>query len=434
MTWKDIRETISRINKPLFNVIETLSPDDTFKLYRIRYPFGYEILIKGAFYIPYSKNNFVPITDRSISKTIRSELLYNLDSNPVCMSTKNNAELYLEIDNMFIPYLKLTPGKILGAWGVLDKLCDPKSSYHPEAVWNMSAGVRSLFMLPKIGDKTFHKRLQQEFNLKTKAPKELNEQWYLFKEIIAHSQQQDPWEFELLCFSKKWFQQNKDPAWQPLYYHLFKTSWQGSDFQRNQAFWNLIFSIIRKKSKLPPSSYINDMVKQIHAIACGSALGFAPSSCEQDAPIALLQDVYVNGAYRLKDYMPIIMTPAHFNTHQPVYFSLNNITALEFSEKATKRVSLIQDITNLHHALEVYIDGIKTAHLNLEGTALYEKFMHTRFDCFYDGQTNMSGIHQTQQLCEEDSNFKKIRIKTKNTQFPQRGNFIRGCVRISHKK
>ena len=433
MSWRDVRQDFAQLNKNLFNIIESLDPDNTFKLYKISYPFGSEILKKGVFYIPNNNNELVPITNPTINKHVRSDLLYNLNSNPVCMATKNNAEIYLEYDDMIIPYLKLQPGSLLGTWGILEHIQPNDTSYHPESIWNMSAGARSLFMIPKIGDKTFHHRLQQEYNIPLPAPKNLNEQWHIFKKIVANNTSEVNWEFELICFSAKWFEYQNDPRWQPFYNYLLKSTWHNSSYLRNQSFWNLIFSIIRKEEKILPSSYINDMIKQIHAITCGFALGFAPSVSQEDAPITTIQNAYVNGAYKLKDYLPIIMAPYQFDGTRPVYFSLLNITSMEFSEKTTKRTSLVQDITHLCYALEAYKKGLKSCTFDLSTTKFYLKIMESQFDYFYDGETSTPSIRSTETIYDEDPSFKKMLINTENKLFPQRGNFIRCCVRISNK-
>lgn len=427
LTWASAREYFAQLNPNMFQLIESINPDDSYTLYKIRYPFGSIILNKGVFYIPNTDNSLAPICENN-NKQLRDDLLYNLFSNPISMPISRCAEIYLEQSDMVIPYLKLEPGNILGSWGLLTSMEPNQLSYHPRSIWNMSAGMRSLFMLAKIGDKTFHKRLQQSYHLNTVAPKHLNQQWYVFKEIA--SQLDTDWHFEMLCFSKSWFQHQNDPKWQPLYYYLMKQAWLNSDYIRNQSFWNLIFSIIRKEKSLPPSSYINDIVKHLHGIACGFSLGFAPTLQDCEAPTQLLQDVYVNGPYKL-DYSPILMSPHRLTEHRPVYFSMNHISALEFSEKSSKRASLIQDTINLHNTLKRFMEGIETSRLALQHTKFFHMLKNTRFDSFYDGETNIQDIHGIKCIFDEDTSFKQNLINNTKLSFPQRGNFTRSCIRIT---
>lgn len=430
VSWSDVRSTFARLNPQLHKIIDAISPDDSFRLYKMSYPYGSNILRNGIFYLPNQVNHFVPITDPSIDKRTREDLFYNMRSNPICMAVKNNSEVYLELDDMVIPYIKFQPGRLLGTWGMLEVMSPQGGSFHPGGIWNMSAGMRSLFMLPKIGDKTFHKRLQQEFNITTPTPKNLTQQWYVFKDIVAQQQTDESWEFELICFSKKWFENKNDPQWLPFYNHLLEQTLHNSDYIRNKSFWDLVFSIIRKEQGIPPSSYINDMVKQLYAISCGFGLGFAPSVDEFDGPVKLLQEAYVHGNYKL-NYLPVMMSPHQFDGTRPVYFSLNHTTALEFSKKATRRESMIEDTVKLAHALESFQKGFHACNFDFSETKFYKLLAKTQFDSFYDGVTDYSAIHPISELFRMDDGFHQVLIDHDDLALPQRGNFIRSCVRIN---
>lgn len=432
--WSKARDIIAGLDPELFHLIDSINPDKRFVCYRIRYPFGASILKQGTFYLPDGTQQLLPISDTDLPKAVRADLHYNLGSNPVLMPIRRNAEVYLEAGRMIIPYRKLEPGHLLGAWGVLDKLCPDMSFYHPEYIWNMNAGMRSIFMLPKVGDKTFHQRLQQEYGITEPAPKHLNDQWRVFKAIVDHHQSADDWSFELLCFSKAWFEQAGDPAWVPFYHYLLQLSWCSSSYLRNQSFWDLVLSVVRKAQKISPSAYINDIIKHLYATACGSALGFAPAVSNGDAPIDLLQDAYVNGMYKLKDYLPVMMTPHQFNGQRPVYFSLHHVTTLEFSERSTKRSSFVNDITRLSEALQLYLRGLERCGMKIDNTEFYRNIMETQFDCFYDGDIDSAAVRPIQALYDEDQTFSKVGIKTENTQFPQRGHFLKSCLRVSSKQ
>ena len=46
-TWKKISKKFHSVNDPLARVIDKISPDDSFKLYRVRYPFGEMVFKMG---------------------------------------------------------------------------------------------------------------------------------------------------------------------------------------------------------------------------------------------------------------------------------------------------------------------------------------------------------------------------------------------------
>lgn len=434
MTWHDARDTFFGLNEKLFSLIEKISPDDSFKLYKIRYPFGATILDHGTFCVPNPHGEIVPVTDHSIDKETCSDLLYNLNSNPVGMALVNTAEIYLEANShTVIPYLKLMPGNLIGSWGVLDAMCNHRS-YHPETIWNMSAGARSLFMLPKIGNKTFHKNMQREYSIQHPVPKTLREQWCVFKELIAKTSAAKSWYFEIIFFSKKWFSCLRDPLWQDFYTYLLEAAWCGSAYLRNQSFWNLIFSLVRKEQKLAPNSYINDIVKHLCGLACEKALGFAPAIDNTDAPISTIQDIYVNGSYKLKDYLPVLVAPRLLDRSRPVYYSLNNITAMEFSEYQNKRNNLFQSIEQVKKAVDAFIKGIRLSKLNLNSSHFYENLSNTTFEYFNDHVVPSSGIQPVKALFEQDKDFNKVLISTKNKLLPVKGNFVQACIKLSKKQ
>lgn len=202
LPWKAVRNDIAKKNDELANIIDEINPSSEYTLFKACYPFGSEILKDGYFFIPNAKGSLVPLNSADIPAPIQDKLNYNLYSNPVSLILNNTAELFIILKNTTIPFYGLiSPERIFGTWRILN----PKISQHPNFIWNMVAGARSIFMLPKISETAGYNRLRRAFHLHSEKPKTLLEHWKIFREIANHPDFGEIWSTEMLFFSKKWF-------------------------------------------------------------------------------------------------------------------------------------------------------------------------------------------------------------------------------------
>ena len=311
LVWDDVRQDIISTNSELVDIIDQISPSKEYTIFKVKYPYGTKILKEGLLYLPDKHGNLLPITE--CSSDIRKKLGYNLDSNPVSIVLNNSVELFLSLEDRIVPFYGLIPaGSLFGAW----KVVSPGISHHPVFLWDMTAGARSIFMLPKITESGAHDKLRKKMHLTAEKPKTLLDHWGIFKQIANNYQVKDPWHTELLFFSKKWFEQLDDKAWESFNYYILKKAWDSGKFGRSEFIWDLIFSLIQKRRHIKPSPHIDDTVKRILAISVGIFPGFAPAPALDNnaAPIDLLQQSYME-YYKLKDYAPIIMQPTIFNVN-----------------------------------------------------------------------------------------------------------------------
>jgi len=391
----------------------------------VRYPYGANILKKGHFYLPNKEGHLVPLSQQPTE--LKNKLGYNLDSNPITLVLKNSLELFFTLDDRIIPFYGLIPeGKIFGSW----RMFSMSHSHHPRFVWDLTAGARSIFMLPKISEKTSHTRLRQALQINSEKPKTLLDHWEVFKQIANSSQNNDPWYTEVLFFTNKWLEHVDDPVWQPFNYYLLKISWQNSDFWRSEFIWNLVFSIIQKRKNIKPSAHIANIVKHLFMMAAGVVPGFAPAIDNQAAPIDFIQQVYLEH-YRLRDYPPIIMQPLLFdmyNQSRPIYYSLQFPTSVEFSNKPSERSTVITDLYMVKSFLEKCLHGINLDDLNIKPVPLYALTKKVQFDHFHTDAQSYHGIRDSLIIPLEDKAFVPEKFKSKN--FPVANTFVRGCVRI----
>lgn len=432
LTWSEVADRISAFAPKLTEIINRLDPGKQFPIYKITYHYGQEIVTKGTLLLPTEDKQWLPIHDKSIPTHIKEDLIYNSWASPVGMLLNKSAEMYLSLATRIVPYALCQAGELFGLWGILN----PKLSHHPGAIWDMSAGARSIFMLPKISDAIAHNRLRQHFKIQLDPPKQLSEHWQVFKELNAKSESDSPWEMEVLFFSKKWFEHFNDPAWCPLKRYLFEMAWEETAFLRNSPFWNLIYSVIEERQTLPPNGYISDIVKHLFRLSVGAIPGFAPAINDNAAPIKQLQSIYANDVYMLKQYAPIIMTPAYFTMANkqsgPVYFSTHFHSALEFSEKNNKRPSMPAELEKIKFYLDKYQEELTNGYLDVSATPIGKAANELAYNFYYYDANKYESLRESNTLPQYDKRFDKLAIKTKNKTFPASSPFVRGCIQVMH--
>ncbi len=171
LTWQDVREDVLKVNPGLVEYVDEINPSKSFRIYKVRYPFGSYILKTGMLQLVNDKGKVVNALDDSISKQIQSDLIYTPNM-PIGVVLNRTIELYWKLDNNIITYNLMRPGRIFSLYASLLK---PGESAHDGMMWNITAGVRSLMLLPKISDASGFKRLKKEFNLTAPRPTGLHD-------------------------------------------------------------------------------------------------------------------------------------------------------------------------------------------------------------------------------------------------------------------
>lgn len=429
--WEELRSQVHLVNPKLADIIDELSPPSDFTLYKAVYPYGSRILRKGDLYLP-SKGGLVSLKDGDISPTVKDAIGYNLLSNPVTLVLKNAIEMFIPIEDRIIPFSLARAGDVFGLWTVLDGFI---SHCPPLFVWDMTAGARSLGMLSKISDSISHRRLIQHFQLSHQAPKGLLDHWSIFREIANDPSFGDPWTSELLFFSKKWIDHLKDPAWITLRAYLQDMAWKSSAFWRNQYTSNLVWTHIQRQEGIKPSPYVADIVKSVLAVGVGALPGFAPAMDDSLAPVSRIQSAYLD-VYRLKEYAPILMQPDYFSFSQadPVYSSLQFLTAMELSPKSNDRSSAIADLYSVQSLISRYFRATMHGGFNLEGARLYDMVKNVEYHFYHTNTGEYPKIIGTNNILKRDDRFAKILANYPGTKFPSSASFLRGCIGISKKK
>jgi hypothetical protein len=432
--WRDVREAVASVEPGFAKIADQLDPGKDYPLYLANYPYGNLIVERGKCFYPLEDGQLVSIKDVRLPKNMRDDLAYAGTAIPAGIVLNNSIELFLKPKNWVMPWKLYTKGTIFALWGELDSVL----SYHPTNIFNITAGMRSVFFIPSIGDIAFHKNLQRDLKIRMSPPKCLLDQWELFVAITRHPELQCDWSSTLLFFSGKWLEklQSDDPAWAMLHRYLLNYAWNKSGYWRNQQFYDIALSLAQSNRNLKPNPYLVDTEKHLGAIALSAAPGFAPAIDESPGPIALLQKVYLE-IYGLKKYAPTIMCPEHFSmnatTRRPIYYSLTHPTTFEFSPKSRKQSSTLRDLRELKHITEIFIEEIKAKKLLIENTAFSKIPNMVDFDFFHNKPDSYGEIRPTSDMAKEDTWLLHSLSPYKQKDFADAGTFVRGCVRISAK-
>lgn len=434
LSWQQARKAVTEVNPDFAKIIDELNPSENHWLLKATYPYGSLVMQKSVLNLPNPQGEIVPITDRSIDPVIRQGIGYNLNSNPVSLILKNSFEIYLPLEDRTLPLSGLIPpGTAFGAWRMLN----PHHTEHPIFIWDMSAGARSVFMLPKITEGLKHKKLAKNFGITASIPRTLMQHWEVFRQL-ANSKHNycEPWNSEVLYFSDSWFKHLSDKAWTDFYQYFYRSGWAGTEYWRNQPVWNLIFSLVLKEYESRPNAYIMDTAQYLLNMGAGAFTGLGPALNTLSGPWDLIQKIY-NEVYEIRHYPPIIIQPQIFNMHDdlspPVYYSLQFPNATEFKPSTRVKVSIISDLHEIRALMRRYERDLLSEKFNLGGTSLSALFDKVQYDYFHSAVELHDGMLDTAEMAE-DINLRTTVDGHVHEAFPASCLFGRGCIRLAHKQ
>jgi hypothetical protein len=429
--WKDIEALVIMYEPELAAIINELDPSKNFPLFKIKYPFGAKIFEKGIFYLPTDSGETVSVNDAALPNKIKELLVYS--DLPLGILLDHGTEVYAELEDRIFSLVYFTHGLQLGIW----------ETFAPAAPFSVSAGARSLFMLPKITDTARHRKLAS-YNVGFHAPLDYFEQWETFTKIANHKNFSQPWHCEVIFFSAPWLVKAKnDPRWQIFYNFIWARFFQHLKYSRNKMVLDIVFwesfSRYLSKHRIRPNPAIVDTIKHLIFVAAGILPAFAPVNNNQAAPVDALLKVYLE-EYGLKTYSPSMMMPKHFDINAPndyVYYSLQVPTYMESVPKLRTPTSALSDLSLLVEFMDLFIKELLSNKFCTENFRCTQDFYNhlskVQFDYFHS-ETNLNkGIYPSADLSKEDSSLLYMPPGYKQRKFCEKSAFARGCIRISNK-
>lgn len=429
VSWESIREDFTKVNPKAATIIDRLSPDKRFSLVRARYPFGATIASGGEIYLPKKDGGSqLLFSTPEILKLLKPN---SLDKNiPVMMVLKNSAEIFYEMAGRIISAFLSTPGKFIGMWDQLG----PTNRPYVKWIWDLVSGARILYLLPKITNVTGHKILRKKYQVSSHAPKDYNEHWKIFKEIVNSREFPQDWYSEILFFSDLWFETaKKDSAWRELYDYFLSEVWGETEYLRSEftikIIWEKYLSRVMDVN-LKPNLYLYFIVKQLIMTAIGIVPALTVATDDIAAPISSLQRIYIED-YRLKNYTPIFMRSHIFRSedHYPAYYSLAYPNLLETIPITQNMPSILGSIPEIKYLLELLKNESFTNH-TIQNTPIHNFFQNVEIGYFHNQEQKYNEIYSTNKLVTGDDRLKPIAKYKGNYQFPEASRIINGCIRL----
>ncbi len=391
--WNDVRDQLLELNPALVAILDELSPSQEFYFYKVSYPYGAKILRKGAFYFPYN-GRMTALTDPRVPQEIREDLDYNLNSNPAGIQLTHMSELFVELNETVFSATLLKPGAVFGfSPRLLQAEIPLSSSERPISVWDMTAGARSVVIVPKITDSVNHAKLKREFGLESDVPQSLQDQWLVFREIAAKAK--STWRMEVLFFNKRWIQHLQDVACRGFKIYCLESEARMQAFWTNSFTWNLIFAGIQARLNVKKNPIVMQAIQQVFAMATGAVPGYRFSDSDAFFPKTLLERVY-RDIYELKDYYPLFLNTDYFD-RAPVYCSME-FPPFEIVRKEIGGPSFIMELDDIAYALKKHLAELEKSELNLESAALHALVESVTFKCFHPSPERSEDILPTEDL------------------------------------
>ena len=426
-SWKDQRKSVHKVNEELGLLIDDISPDDSYQLFCLQYPYGELITENSVLNVP-AENTFVSLSNPNLNTRYLSELSYA--PTPLILQLHNSAEVFFEKPSGIISLNTFAEGELYGLFEIMEPLTGCRGS----SLWNVCSGSRSAFMLPKISDYVQHEQLKRHLNITAAQPQKPSDHALVFKEIAQQSMAGTGWHTKILAFGKKWFDAKNDSrAWLKFYNYLYKKSWQQSNVVRTYYEFNVLWEHIAPIIKYTqPNFYILSTFKNLINLGFGGQPGFQPTLQEtQLLPGKVIEDAYVN-VYGLKNYLPTIMVPNRLNHRnlKPVYYSFAEPMLLESNPDMRNKRNILAEQEHVFDLLSGFMKAI--THKN-EGY-LYEQLKRITFDFFHTKYEVAGKISHAKQEIENDFTLND----KKNEYYPNRvyaasSHFLQGFVRLQKK-
>ncbi len=416
--WEDVRADMEVVNADLAHLIDAISPDHQFPLVLGTYRYGEMIMDHGR----------VCISEATAE--VSAETAQLVHSGALCFQLSKESEQFYSMYERTIPLKMVSEGEMFGFSAVLEPLAGLRVD---RSTTQVTAGARSVFMLPKVTDTRSHKRLNTTFGFSDPPPSNLSEHWDVFKRIDSGIKQEDPWVSKVLFFPKEWFQARQDTAWLAFHNYLLRKAWKDSythaaRWDRTRS-WERFCQVVRAKN-LKPGPYMTDTVKHLFNIAVGSAPGYKIVAERQDAlPSLLLEKAYTE-VYLLKDYAPIIMRPYCLSEGLEdisVYYSLGYPTLIEGSPTIRRAPSIITELRELKKLVFLFQNVLIEEGYSDSGMALG----NVEYDYYHSGEDPFGEIRNSLDIEELDS----IVAERLNGSYPEHefstyGPFLRGCLSV----
>ncbi len=427
--WGEVRDEIYKVNPELAEKCDQVNMYNQYSLFKIWYPYGATIVNEGDFGLPTRDGKIISLKNPSVPESLREQLSYSLI--PLSVIIHNSSEVFVNIKNRIVPLNFLLEGELFGLFEIMNIFMQTPILHPP--VWSVTAGARSVFMLPRISDMIGHNRIQKQFGTNINIPHSLSDHWQTFVDINKRSKKKYEWHTTIIVFTSKWFETSNNIGYIQYMRYLAIQGWQQLQFRlvgditEFSLLWSFFTHEINNRN-LKSRTYLIDTIKHLILITKRCGVAFQPSTDNIALPRDVIQEAYIDN-YNLKDYIPTIMQPATFtNSNNKLYYSLSLPTLPNSSPYFKNPPSIIEDQREIQKLLTILLSIIpKIKHPTAQMLKNFQfKMFHSALDPF--GQ-----ITASKYLSKSDSRFLSY-SNTKNGKrvFCPSSIFFNGCIRIQY--
>lgn len=430
ITWEAIVNDVASINKEFVKAINNLTTNKKLTIFKASYIYGAEIFHNGIFHLPLKDGKTVPINSSSVPYRMRKRLGYGVM--PAIMAVNKNCEVFADFATHFTPFQVLTPGETAGTWEIHED--ERSKSLTRTRPCTITSGIRTAVMLPGIAITALHDKLRSRYKFNLPPPKYFFDHHGVFKKIAQHPNFPEKWYSTIIIFPEEWLSPtdgNNLELASAFRYFLLKEAWRQTIKWRNYQDISLMwqsFSADIEEMKNIPRLYVVDTVKRLLLIGLGGYPAFAPSIDSKSLPLQGLQKAYQE-EYKLEQYIPTIFESQHMLHNcnsQPLYYSLQCPTLIEYSQVLSRSRSAMQDLENVKFLMDLLLEKLKKS----KNYAL-DPVRNLKFDYYHTEKSCYQDIKQAKNIIAEDTRLQQTTYnKIKNLESASKASFLRGCIKI----
>ncbi|WP_115704611.1 hypothetical protein [Legionella sainthelensi] len=425
VSWDEIKHKVKDVNSSIFKVIEEIKPDSKIPFFVANYKFGTHFGVKNHAYLPTRSGLVERIDSKHTDNELYTHLGYGKNSLPLGLILNKFCEWhYVGDDQRIYPDCVQGPGAIFNMQVIFDE-----DQTVDNNVLSVSSGALSSFLLPNIGCKRKHARIQKHFNVDFPAPKSPYEHYLIFKDILLNKNAGDNWQSEILYFSEQFIEEVKNnEKWLKLKLYFSESLRKKLTQHTYDASCNDLFLSAKSANRFRPPPFITDTAKYIFNICMGSGIGVKPATDEQYFPVKTIQKIY-NECYDL-EYTPTVMVPSPLTEKSDsVYYPLQCPFTKINTFKTNQSNSAYNELEMLKNVLLAYQAEFTEENSSAFGSLLYHVSKQTEFS-FYHYKSTATSISSSDELEYTDSRFSFSFCNTQ-TPFASDAKLFRGCVRLS---
>ncbi len=406
LSWDKIKTDIARVNRPLFDILQTIEGIQNMFFTVLEYPYGQIIADEEYFYLPDAGGK--------------------MDLVPFSMVLDKNLEMFIEFKGKSSTHKVYREGEFLG----VTPLYLFADQHHPSDILQISSGARNAFLLCPIADIKPHSSLEKQFRTKLPKPDDLDSHCLTFKTLCEAANH--PWRSKLLVFPNELvclIKENTNPALSRLLINFYANLY---GYYANIPFYNYLMTYIKANNQdVSHNVFINDVITQLIAIGVGEIPGYGLAINENLLPLEFISQTY-RDVYKSR-YTPLMMVPSHFNkqSNEPVFYS---ILKEEMAFRPSSFSNKPQRCELIYNTYRQYAEHIKELGY-FKMTPFYDSA--TRLSLTLFNEKKVSAYHGLFNMPKEtmfdyDPRFLEITQKLgyEKSAFPAKTTFLIGCFGV----